>query len=191
MDARLEADVQAARASTSFAVKVLAIIAVVIPAGVGAILFLLHRMLGVPVAQYVAALRKRGEHEDKSFALAPQGTVELRQLADAFNDELGKNEEQLQENRKLVDGLTELVGDVARNAESLNEMSARLEENARGTGMIVQQVASAMHGVAGGAQETSRSAQVSTAAIDQLNGAVDSIAQTATDQQEQVEAATA
>jgi hypothetical protein len=93
MDARLEADVQAARASTSFAVKVLAIIAIVLPVGVGAILFLLHRMLGVPVAQYVAALRKRGEESDESFALAPQGTQELRQLAGAFNDELGKNQE--------------------------------------------------------------------------------------------------
>lgn len=74
MDARLEADVQAARASTSFAVTVLGIIAVVIPLGVGGILFLLHRMLGVPVAQYVAALRTRGERANDSFALAPQGT---------------------------------------------------------------------------------------------------------------------
>ena len=48
-----------------------------------------------------------------------------------------------------------------------------------------------MQGVAGGAQETSRSAQVSTAAIDQLNGAVESIARTASDQEYQVQAATA
>ena len=190
MDARLEADVQAARASTSFAVTVLGIIAVVIPLGVGGTLFLLHRMLGVPVAQYVATLRMRGERADESFAVAPQGTQELRQLADAFNDELGKNQEQLQENRALVDGLTELVGDVARNAESLNGMSAQLEGNARGTSSIVQQVAAAMQGVAGGAQETSRSAQGSIVAIDQLNGAVDSIMQTAADQDEQVQAAT-
>ena len=79
MDARLEADVQAARDSTSFAVKVLGMIAIVIPVGVGGILYLLHRMLGVPAAQYVAALRTRGEHEE--FALVPQGTQELRQLA--------------------------------------------------------------------------------------------------------------
>jgi methyl-accepting chemotaxis protein len=48
-----------------------------------------------------------------------------------------------------------------------------------------------MQGVAGGAQETSRSAQVSTAAIDQLNGAVESIAHTASDQERQVQVATA
>jgi methyl-accepting chemotaxis protein len=194
MNARLQADVETARANTSFAVKALGLIAVVIPVGVGAILFLLHKLLGVPVVQYVSALRKRGEqeqeHEDEAFELEPQGTQELRQLAGAFNNELGKNQEQLHENRKLVDSLTELVGDVARNAESLNEMSARLEENARGTSMIVQQVTSAMQGVAGGAQETSRSAQVSTQAIDQLNGAVDSIAQSALDQEQQVLTAT-
>jgi methyl-accepting chemotaxis protein len=190
MDARLEADVQAARASTGFAVKVLALIAIVLPLGVGGILFLLHRMLGVPVAQYVAALRRRSEQADAAFTLTPLGTLELRQLAGAFNDELGKNQEQLQENRGLVHGLTELVGDVARNAEALNEMSARLEENARGTSTIVQQVASAMQGVAGGAQETSRSAQVSIVAIDRLNGAVDSIARTALDQEQQVLTAT-
>jgi len=107
-------------------------------------------MLGVPVVQYVAALRKRSEHQDEAFALAPLGTQELRQLAGAFNDEFGKNQEQLHENRKLVDGLTELVEDVSRNAESLNEMSARLEANARGTSAIVQQVTTAMQGVAGG-----------------------------------------
>jgi methyl-accepting chemotaxis protein len=192
MDARLLADVETARANTSFAVKALAFIAIVLPVGVGAILFLLHKLLGVPVVAYVKALRTRGEQEqqDEAFELAPQGTQELRQLAGAFNEELGKNQVQLHENRKLVDGLTELVGDVARNAESLNEMSARLEENARGTSMIVQQVTSAMQGVAGGAQETSRSAQVSTAAIDQLNGAVDSIAQSALDQEQQVLTAT-
>jgi methyl-accepting chemotaxis protein len=191
MDARLEADVQAARADTAFAVKALTLIAIVIPVGVGAILFALHRLLGVPVAQYVAALRRRGEQEDEAFALAPQGTQELRQLAVAFNGEFGKNQEQIHENRSLVHNLTELVGDVARNAESLSQMSADLEDNARSTSMIVQQVTTAMHGVAGGAQETSRSAQVSTAAIDQLNGAVDSIAQSAQDQEQQVQAATA
>ncbi|MFN8636776.1 MAG: methyl-accepting chemotaxis protein [Chloroflexota bacterium] len=190
MNARLQADVVSAHANTTFAVKALGVIAVVIPVGVGAILFLLHKMLGVPVAQYVAALRRRSEHEDEAFALAPQGTLELRQLAGAFNAEFGKNQEQLQENRKLVSGLTELVGDVARNADSLNEMSAQLEENARSTSEIVQQVASSMQGVAGGAQETSRSAQVSILAIDQLNGAVDSIAQSALDQEQRVQAAT-
>jgi methyl-accepting chemotaxis protein len=191
MDARLEADVQTARAGTSFAVKVLVLIALVMPIGVGAILFMLHRMFGLPVAHYVTALRKRSERSDEAFELAPQGTEELRQLAAAFNAEMGKNQEQLVENRNLVAGLTELVGDVARNAESLNEMSAQLEENARGTSLIVQQVTSAMQGVAGGAQETSRSALVSTEAIDQLNGAVESIARTASDQEQQVQTATA
>jgi methyl-accepting chemotaxis protein len=190
MDARLAADSEAARNSTSFAVKALAVIAIVIPVGVGAVLFLLHRMLGVPVVQYVTALRRRNEHQDETFTLAPRGTRELRQLAGAFNDELDKNQEQLHENRKLVDGLTELVGDVSRNAESLHEMSARLEENARGTGSIVQQVTTAMQGVAGGAQETSGSAQVSLTAIEQLNAAVASIAHSASDQEQQVQAAT-
>src|SRR5215213_1071056 len=72
MDARLLADVETARASTSFAVKALAFIAVAIPVGVGAILFLLHKLLGVPVVKYVAALRKRSEHEDEAFELAPE-----------------------------------------------------------------------------------------------------------------------
>jgi hypothetical protein len=89
MEARLEADVQAARANTGLAVTTLAIIAVVIPVGVGAILFTLHRLLGVPVAQYVGALRRRSDQEDEAFALAPQGTQELRHLAEAFNGELG------------------------------------------------------------------------------------------------------
>src|SRR6185369_16550485 len=101
---------------------------------------------------------------DDAFVLEPSGTIELHQLAEAFNSELGKNEDQIRENRELVEGLTDLVADVARNAESLGEMSARLEGTARGTNQIVQQVTSAMQGVAGGAQETSRASLVSSAA---------------------------
>ncbi|MGE3268295.1 MAG: methyl-accepting chemotaxis protein [Chloroflexota bacterium] len=189
MNARLDAELGAVRNSTALAVKALAGIAIIIPVGIGGILLALRQMFNRPVSQYVTALRTR--REDEAFELAPQGTVELRQLAVAFNEELGKNQAQLTENHKLVDGLTELVGDVARNADALNEMSARLEENARDTSQIVQQVTLAMQGVARGAQETSHSAQVSTAAIDQLNGAVESIARTADDQQHQVQTATA
>jgi methyl-accepting chemotaxis protein len=83
------------------------------------------------------------------------------------------------------------VNDVARNAESLNKMSTHLEEKARGTSQTAQQMTLAMQGMAGGAQETIRSAQVLTAAIDQLNGTVESIARAASDQEHQVQAATA
>ncbi len=190
MNARLDAEVQAAQARTSTAVKILFVVAAIMPLGVGAILWLLHSALGRPVAQYVAALRRRSEHADEAFTLTPQGTSELRQLADAFNAELGKNEEQLRENRDLVEGLTDLVADVARNAESLGDMSARLEETARGTNLIVPQVTSAMQGVAGGAQETSQASLISSAAIDQLSGAVDSIAEGASAQEHQVQTAT-
>jgi methyl-accepting chemotaxis protein len=194
MNGRLGAEVAAARNTTSLAVNVLGAIAIIILLGVGGILLMLRQMMSRPVAQYVTALRRRAEApegEDQAFKLAPQGTDELRQLAIAFNEELGKNQEQLSENRKLVGGLTELVSDVARNAESLHLMSAQLEENARGAGQIVQQVTLAMQGVASGAAETSRSVGVSTEAIEQLNGAVESIAHVAGDQEHQVQAATA
>ena len=191
MNARLDAQVQEAQARTSTAVRILVMVAAIMPLGVAAILWLLHTMLGRPVMQYVTALRRRGEHGGEAFMLKPQGTSELRQLAEAFNAELGKNEQQLRENRALVADLTEVVADVARNAESLGDMSARLEETARGSNQIVQQVAVAMMSVAEGAQKTSEASRTSGVAIDQLSDAVASIAEGASAQEQQVQGATA
>ena len=61
-----------------------------------------------------------------------------------------------------MDGLTELVSDVARNAESLNEMSARLEENSAATEQVLassEEMGAQVDAVTAQAEDLARTAE--------------------------------
>jgi methyl-accepting chemotaxis protein len=91
----------------------------------------------------------------------------------------------------MITNLRELVGEVQRSAVSLADTSAQLGNAAAETGSAVQQVTMAVQNVATGAQETSRSAQATTAAVSQLSQVIDGIARGATDQARQVQTTSA
>jgi diguanylate cyclase (GGDEF)-like protein len=57
----------------------------------GAVLWVVHSMVGRPVARYASALRERDA--DDHHPLDPLGTVELRLLAEVFNDRLQSHRE--------------------------------------------------------------------------------------------------
>ena len=123
MNNRAEQELLAARseATTMGAVENWFFLAVI--AGFAAVLAFFYRYLAVPVKGYASALVAR-DRDDRGFALTPQGTTELRDLADAFNHQLHKNQ-------KMVDELGEMTRDLEKSREELQrstEAQLRMQE---------------------------------------------------------------
>jgi methyl-accepting chemotaxis protein len=180
-NARAQATVRSAQDKTRFATKILVALAVLVPAGMGAMLWVFQRHVTAPAVRYTRALKQR-DPRDQSFALSPAGTVELHLLAAAFNDQFRENQRQLAENQRLVDDLSVVAAEVLHSAEQLHGVSGHLAEATVQTEGAVGQVSSAIQGVAAGAQATSRSTQSTSAAVEQLARAIDSIAHDAREQ---------
>ena len=187
MNARLEREVEMSVGATRAALTVLTGLAVVMPLAIGAILWTVYATMGAPVTRYIRALRNRDDSAD--FALAPAGTLETRQLAEALNDQFRANARHLAENEQMMERLSVLLDEVTRSAEELNGTSGQLARAAGDAGRAVQQVTTAMQSVAGGAQDTRVSAQSSSGAVGELSVAIDSIARGASEQARGVQAA--
>jgi methyl-accepting chemotaxis protein len=186
MKERLDREVETAGSTTSTAIAVLTLLAVLIPVCAATVLWIFHTKAGLPVMGYVKALRGR-DPEDHSFALKPAGTLEVRMLADAFNKQFQDNQQQLLQNRQLVDNLTVLVKRVADNAVRLNETSQQLSSASHQAGSATQQIATTIQQVAAGTQDQSSTVQETASSVDQLTHAIDQIARGAQDQSRAIE----
>ena len=89
----------------------------------------------------------------------------------------------------MRDGLRGLATDMQRVADDVASNSRQLGTVSGQTGLAVQQVTVAVHGVAVGATETSRGAQQTFAAVAKLERAIDSLSRGAAEQARQVQAA--
>lgn len=125
VDERTAAAVKSAESSRDRAFALLIALALLIPGSMVAVLWLLHRKVGTVVTTYRDALAGR-EADDAAFALEPAGTVELRELASAFNDQFRENAEQLRRNRELMDGIAEAVGEVTEAAATVSSASQQM-----------------------------------------------------------------
>jgi methyl-accepting chemotaxis protein len=190
MNARAAREVADARAMTDLAIRVQIALASLMAAGMMGVLWAFHRLLGLPVGRYIAALRGRDE-ADASFTLAPAGSRELRQLGEAFNEQFGVNLRQVAENRRLLADMTELATHVRQVADVVALGTDQLSAAVGQTGAVVQQVSQAITSVATGSQEASRSAQNSNNAIGQLTQVIDAIARGAGEQAKQIQATSA
>jgi methyl-accepting chemotaxis protein len=190
MNTRAENAVAAARAMSNLAIQGLIALAVVIPLGLLAVLVSFQRLLGGSIDRYVRGLRGRA-HGDLEFTLEPGGTIELRQLADAFNEQFRENARQAQTNAELMETFVEVARQVTQSAGQVSDLSEQFADNTKQVGAAVQQVTMAVQNVASGAQETSRSAQETTAAVGQLSQVIDGIARGANDQARQVQTTSA
>jgi methyl-accepting chemotaxis protein len=141
-------------------------------------------------ASWHRALRSR-DPEDAAFALMSGGTFELRQLATAFNDQFRENQGRLDENRRIVSGLTTLMQRVTDTAESLNTTSTHLSQVNGQVRDAVQQVTSAVQQVARGASEQASTAQDTNQSVEQLLQAIEQVARGAQEQARAVESASA
>ncbi|WP_066246099.1 GAF domain-containing protein [Beggiatoa leptomitoformis] len=98
---RITQEINLAHAKVKKAIIILISIAILIPFSVLILLFIFWKQVSLPISNYIHALKK---HTDKTteFTLHPQGIRELHLLADAFNQQLQDNHEQLQKNRQLM-----------------------------------------------------------------------------------------
>jgi methyl-accepting chemotaxis protein len=181
MNARLESASEAAGQETNRILSALIAIAIVLPVGIGAALWLLHTMMGAPVLRYVRSLECRREDDD-TFALVPSGTVELRRLAGAFNDQFEENRLRLAENRRVMSDLTTLARRVSETAESVNAASSQLSLHSSEAGAAVNQVTAAVQQMARGASDQADTAQQTSRSVEQLLDAIEQVARGAQEQ---------
>ena len=148
MAARLQAEVDSARSRTGVAIGILLALGVLIPLGLGAVLWIFHSQVSRVVARYGEALRNRDASGD--IVLEPAGTVELRELATAFTEQSREGRRRLEEGQRTV--LTQLAGEIAGHAEAVTTSAGRMAGAAVEAGTAVTEISTAITEVASGAE---------------------------------------
>jgi methyl-accepting chemotaxis protein len=113
MNARAENEVETAQATTQMMILILIGLVILIPIGIGGILWFFQTQLSLPIASYIKALQKN-DAENFAFALIPKGTQELQLLAKAFNQQFNLNQKQLEENKVLIEDIVHLSKNLAK-----------------------------------------------------------------------------
>jgi methyl-accepting chemotaxis protein len=155
ISARAAADVKSARGSRDRALTILLVLAILVALAMAAVLLMFHRAVGAVVARYSRALQERDEN-DRSFALEPAGTVELRELADAFNEQFAANAAQLEKNDHLMNELHAVVGEVTGASGTVSSAAQQMASTSSEAGRAVGEIATAVSDVARGAEQQVR-----------------------------------
>ncbi len=113
MNARAARQVQSAQHQTNTATLVLVIMVFLILIGIGLVLWVFQTQLSRPIAKYIGELRQRETNAIENLTLTPAGTQELRQLADAFNQQLQFNQQQLTEKQRLIEDILQVSQELA------------------------------------------------------------------------------
>ena len=187
MDARLRDAIDDAQTAQSRALWLMNVLAVLFPIGLGLTLWFFHTRVGVPIARYGDALRER-DPDDEAFALTPAGTVELHELAGAFNAQFAENQEALRRNREAI---AENEAQLERNALQRQENEAQLERNAalmEELRTVVGEVTEGASTVSAASQQVAQTSDEAGRAVGEIAGAVGEIAVGAERQVRQVEA---
>jgi methyl-accepting chemotaxis protein len=178
VDARTAAAVRSGETARDRARALLILLALLIPASMAAVLWVFHRKVGVVVKGYRDALGAR-DADDFEFALEPAGTVELAELAGAFNQQLRENQEQLRRNGELMAGITEVVGEVTQVASAVSTASQQMHSTSQETGKAVDEIATAIGEMAQGAERQVRMAESARNSADETTEAARSSARNA------------
>jgi methyl-accepting chemotaxis protein len=179
MTARADRAVDSAQGGIRTAVILLAVLAVLVPLLVAAVLWVFHRALGVPVAAYIRALAGR-DAGDRDFALQPQGTREVADLAVAFNAELERNAAQLGDNAVLLERLRGVAGELGGTAGDVDRACESMAGTSREAGRAVAEIAQAIGGVAQGAEAQVRAVTGARSASEAARGAAEQGRETVT-----------
>ncbi len=143
----------------------------------------------VAYARKLAAGDLAGHVDVTAQPIPVLGKDEFGQMAVSFNDMIARLRDAGGAFDETSDGLREVVGGIARSAETLAQTSEQMGDVAHQTGTGVAQVTHAVQQVAEGAQKNTMSAQSGSDAMAQLAQAIDGLAQGAGDQAHQVQAA--
>ncbi len=127
----------------------------IIPLSLGLLLWIFHALMGRPVSRYSQALSGR-DPQDSEFRLAPEGTEELRALANELNDQLSQSSElvaaiaasatRTAEEAGVVSAASEQVSqNVTTVATAIEEMSASVREIAESASEAASVASQAVH----------------------------------------------
>ncbi len=119
MNARLENELEAARNATSKAAVVQIVLALIIICSIAVLIGTLFKYVTYPVNSYTRRLRKLSFEDDK-FSLTPEGTLELQQLANTFNELYFSFHSELQKRREAENIMraAKEEAELANNAKS-------------------------------------------------------------------------
>ncbi len=119
MNARLENELNAAREATSKAAVVQIVLALIIICAIGLLIRTLFKYFTYPINSYTKLLRKFTFEDDK-FSLTPEGTLELQQLANTFNELYFSFHDELQKRMEAERTMREAKeeAELANNAKS-------------------------------------------------------------------------
>jgi methyl-accepting chemotaxis protein len=145
------------------------VLAVLVLAATGALLWVFHSQLGAVVARFTRALRER-DPNDLRFRLEPTGVRELHDLAAAFN---GQNEQ-----------LSETMAVVGRNADAVAASSEELSASSAQISASAEETSAQSGVVASAADEVSRNVQTVAAGAEQMGASIREIASNAAEASE-------
>ncbi|MFB9323657.1 methyl-accepting chemotaxis protein [Cryptosporangium minutisporangium] len=139
-------------------------LAILLPAAMGAVLFLLQSKVGRVVVQYTRALSLRDQN-DLRFRIEPTGTRELRELGGAFNEEL---------NRSL-----ELVRTMSSSAQTVASAANELARTSQRVAVSAEQASDGTVTVSAAANQVSTNVQTVAAGAEEMGASIREIAQNA------------
>ncbi len=119
MNARLENELETARNATAKAAVVQTVLALIIIFSIALLISTLFKYVTYPINSYTKLLRKLTFEDDK-FNLLPEGTLELQQLANNFNELYFSFHDELQKRRKAEKTMraAKEEAELANNAKS-------------------------------------------------------------------------
>lgn len=167
---RVTGDVNAARNSTRTAILSLVVLAFVVPAIAFAVLWTFHVKVSRPVSSYTGKLAARSGVTGE-FALEPSGTVELQELAGAFNGLMADNRKQANENAALMADMSKLVASIAEDAKSVASVSDMLSDSSNQMALATGQIADAINEVTRSATTLASLSHNSARDVEQLASA--------------------
>jgi signal transduction histidine kinase/DNA-binding response OmpR family regulator len=112
MNARAFNEVHKAQRKTQTATVILIVMVFLILSSMGIVLWIFQIQLSIPIAKYIRGLQRR-DPSNLDFALTPAGTQELHLLAQAFNQQFQANQQQLKENRQVIEDIVEVSAGLA------------------------------------------------------------------------------
>jgi methyl-accepting chemotaxis protein len=139
-------------------------VAVLLPLAMGAVLFVLQSKVGRVVVQYTRALSSR-DPNDLLFRIRPAGTHELRELGNAFNEELDRS--------------LDLVRAVSVNSQALASAANELSLTSRRVASRSHEANDGAEAISSAANEVSTNVQTVSAGAVEMGASIREIAQNA------------
>jgi methyl-accepting chemotaxis protein len=184
MNARAAHEAQTAQHKTQTMILLLIGLVILIPMGIGTVLWFFQSQLSMPIAGYIKALQKN-DAENLELTLTPKGTQELQLLAKAFNQQFNLNQKQLKENQQLIEDIVHISQKLAEGdlrvipeAEYKGEfikIKNALETALTGLNRTIWQTQTAVKQVAQSVKQIRSIGQNLAASTDQQSAAVEEI----------------